>query len=121
VKDWCGRKNTRVARFFFVKHTKIVKIYQIARQFTKWQYNLTSNFKNTKCPKIHQKFSFQSLKKMYQNWDFWFENVASGNPDKHYWQMPHNEWATLFFGFFNCQHFKPLGRFYKTVSAEIYG
>jgi hypothetical protein len=31
-------------------------------------------------PENIPKFSFQGLKKIYLNWDFWFENIPSGRP-----------------------------------------
>jgi hypothetical protein len=60
----------RVARFFLTQYTKAVenvpdchKIYQMAIEYTKWP-----------------NFSVSKPSKIYPNWDFWFENIASGNP-----------------------------------------
>jgi hypothetical protein len=33
-----------------------------------------------KCPKNIPTFSIPRPFKIYQNWDFWFDNIPSGNP-----------------------------------------
>jgi hypothetical protein len=68
---------TGVARFLLVKHTKrgknipydeiIHKIYPMAVKQTKWPQNIPTS-------SIVRPF------KIYPNWDFWFENMPSGNP-----------------------------------------
>jgi hypothetical protein len=52
------------------------KIYQMAIKYTKW----LSNTKNVL--KFTHNFILQGLK-INQNWDFWYENMPSGNPGAH--------------------------------------
>jgi hypothetical protein len=37
--------------------------------------------KYTKWRKKNTKFSSQKASKIYQNWDFWYENIPSGNSE----------------------------------------
>jgi hypothetical protein len=43
------------------------KLYQMAIKYSNRPYNIT--------------FSVSRSSKIYPNWDFWFENKPSGNPD----------------------------------------
>jgi hypothetical protein len=65
------------ARFFMVQLTKNgkeynkwPKIYQIAVKYTKWPYIKQTNI-----------FPLNGPTKFSPNWDFWFKNEPSGNPD----------------------------------------
>jgi hypothetical protein len=44
------------------------KTYQMAIKYTKWLENLPTS-------------SIARPSKIYPNWNFWFENMPSGNPD----------------------------------------
>jgi hypothetical protein len=70
-----------VARFFLTQYTKTGKIYQIANKlpngheiyqmaviYSKWPWNMST-------------VSIPRATKIYPKWDFWFENIPSGNPD----------------------------------------
>jgi hypothetical protein len=59
---------TRVARCVLVQHTKMVKIYHSVSKYTQWTYNIPT------C-------SIPRPSKIYPNWDFWYANIPSGNPD----------------------------------------
>jgi hypothetical protein len=48
-------------------HIAIPRMYQMAVIYSKWHTNL----------------SIPKPCKMYPNWDFWFENIPSGNPAVH--------------------------------------
>jgi hypothetical protein len=53
----------------------------MATKYTKWQqkYNKwPQNRPNGR--KIYQHFSLQDPPKFTPNWEFWFENMPSGNP-----------------------------------------
>jgi hypothetical protein len=43
-------------------------IYHLAIKLTKWSLNMLAS-------------STERPFKIYPNWDFWFENIPSGNPD----------------------------------------
>jgi hypothetical protein len=74
---------TRVARLFLVQHTKRGKIYQMTT-------NIPNGHKlpipiGRKISKRLQNIPTSSVarpSKIYQNWDFGFENIPSGNPDR---------------------------------------
>jgi hypothetical protein len=62
----------KVARFFLGQHTQTGKIYlPNNHKYTKWPYNIPNGHK------IYQHLPLQDP----QKWDFWFENIPSGNPD----------------------------------------
>jgi hypothetical protein len=42
-------------------------MYQMGVMYSKWLYNISN-------------FTFQGPPKIYPNYDFWFENIPSGNP-----------------------------------------
>jgi hypothetical protein len=71
---------TRVARFFLVQNTKWpenrpngqkidqwAKIYQMAGKLTGWPQTIPTS-------------SIVRPSQIYPNWDFWIENIPSGNP-----------------------------------------
>jgi hypothetical protein len=43
-------------------------------KYTKREYTISN------AHKIYQQFPIQDPPKNYQKWDFWFENIPSGNP-----------------------------------------
>jgi hypothetical protein len=49
--------------------TSYLNIYQIVIMHSKWALNIPT-------------FSIQIPSKIYPNWDFWYENIPSGNPDR---------------------------------------
>jgi hypothetical protein len=53
----------------------------MAIKCTKWSYNLPT-------------YSILRPSKIYQNWDFWFENVPFGNPGLNCKLMPRKDSAT---------------------------
>jgi hypothetical protein len=72
---------SRVARLFLMQHTKTGKIYLngeiepnrhkiplMAGKLTKMAINIPTS-------------SIARTSKIYPNWDIWFENIPSGNPD----------------------------------------
>jgi hypothetical protein len=46
----------------------------MAIKYTNWQQNRPNGHKNLPTSFIAR------LSKIYPNWDFWFENIPSGNP-----------------------------------------
>jgi hypothetical protein len=55
------------------------KIYQMGKKYTKWAKNIPNG------QKIYQHLPLQDPPKFThpnKNWDLWFENMPSGNPDK---------------------------------------
>jgi hypothetical protein len=74
------RHPLRVARSFLVHDTKTGKnvpnehkMHQIVIKYTNWPQRPNGN-------KIYPPIPLQDLPKMLPNWDFWFENIPSGNP-----------------------------------------
>jgi hypothetical protein len=51
------------------KYTKLPQHYQMAIKYTKWPLRIPA-------------FSILRASKINPNWDFWFENKPSGNPDR---------------------------------------
>jgi hypothetical protein len=47
---------------------------------TKWSKNIPNGRNIFKTVKEYQCFPFQGPPKFYPNWEFWFENMPSGNP-----------------------------------------
>jgi hypothetical protein len=67
--------NCKVARFSILQYSKNWKntpidnnIYQITAKYTEWPWNIP------KC-------SIMRPIKIFRNWDFWYENIPSGNPN----------------------------------------
>jgi predicted secreted protein len=54
--------------------------YDIPKQGKIYQ-NYQTTITHAKWPKNIQIFSIPRPSKIYLNWDFWFENIPSGNPD----------------------------------------
>jgi hypothetical protein len=80
--ETCGwaRSNTsdnRFARFIMVQHTKTGKLCQLTIKYTKLPQNTYIDQMAIKYTNI---FHYKILQ-IYPNWDFWFENIPSGNPD----------------------------------------
>jgi hypothetical protein len=70
-----------VARFF-VKHTKMGKIYQTNPKYTKLPQH-TPKRRKVGRPKGHKKIPVLSISrpsKIYPKFGFWFKNKPSGNP-----------------------------------------
>jgi hypothetical protein len=70
---------TRVARFFFVKRTKTGETIPNDHKYTKWLLNRQNGpimdqmaIEYTNIP-----ISLQDPSKFTQNWEFWFENLAT--------------------------------------------
>jgi hypothetical protein len=96
-KDPFFRGRSRVARFFMTQCTKTGKIYTILPQnyrmavkYTNCQYLIPNGHK------IFQPFSNSRLSQIYPNWDFWFENIPSGNPGPQEKSMEKNPWLLAF-------------------------
>jgi hypothetical protein len=49
--------------------------YQMDKKYFQWPQNSPNGHK------IYQDFSIARPSKIYPNWDFWFENKPSGNPE----------------------------------------
>jgi hypothetical protein len=65
----------------------IGKTYQNGDEYTKLPQNVPNGqcitqttVKFSKCTLNIPRFSIPRSSKMYPNWDFWFENIPSGNP-----------------------------------------
>jgi hypothetical protein len=58
------------------------RTYPNGETFTKWTQYKTHHHKNTNWPSNLAKISTPRLSKIYiyQNWEFWYENIPSGNP-----------------------------------------
>jgi hypothetical protein len=74
------RLHSRVAGFFLVQHTKRGKIHQMTTYNTKWPKIYLMVGKLTKLPQNIPTSSIVRPSKIYPNWNFWFENIPSGNP-----------------------------------------
>jgi hypothetical protein len=47
---------------------------------TKWSLNVPIDRKFYQMEKIYQHLPIEDPPKIYPKWDFWFENMPSGNP-----------------------------------------
>jgi hypothetical protein len=57
-------------------------IYQITRKYTKRPYlNIPNGRKIDQMSRKYTNISIARPSKIYPNWDFWLENIPSGNPD----------------------------------------
>jgi hypothetical protein len=56
------------------------KIHHITIKYTKWPLNIPNG---RKIDQMTIKSSIARYSKIYSNWDFWFGNMPSGNPDLH--------------------------------------
>jgi hypothetical protein len=61
--------------FLGTVYQKRGKIYQMATTYIKWPKHIPDGHK------IYQHLTLQGPPKLIQNWDFWFENMQSGNPE----------------------------------------
>jgi hypothetical protein len=73
----------RVARFFLTQFTKMVKNMPNGHKIY-----LHNGRKTFDMSKIHKHSPLQGPPKFTQNWDFWFENIPSGNPGWYYCRLP---------------------------------
>jgi hypothetical protein len=117
----------------FCRHNipKRGKIYQIATKLPHGHKMYQAAVIYSKWPKNKPNFSIPRPSKIYPNWDFWFENIPSGNPVLHKYFLP----PTLIFSFTACltgdivshleyfllRIFDPKNQFYETVSARNEG
>jgi hypothetical protein len=69
--------------FSWYKIPKRGEIYQMTTKYTKWPKDISNGRKIDQLVKNIPIFSIARLSKIYPNWEFWFENKPSGNPDTH--------------------------------------
>jgi hypothetical protein len=56
------------------------KIFKMATKYTKWPQNIPNGHKIYQMATKYIKYTIARPSKFYPNWDFWFENMPSGNP-----------------------------------------
>jgi hypothetical protein len=80
---WLGSK-AGLPDFSWHNIPKWGKIYQIATKLPKGHKIYQMAVVYSKSPLNTPTFSIQRPSNIYPNWDFWFENIPSGNPDRRY-------------------------------------
>jgi hypothetical protein len=64
-----------VARFLLIQHTKTGK----NTKYIKWTQNILNGRKINQVAMKYTNIFYSRPSKIFPNWDFWFENMPSGN------------------------------------------
>jgi hypothetical protein len=76
--------SARVARFFLIQYTKMGENIPNYKNFTEWSQNIPNAQKIFQMTRKYTNISNLRTSNIYPNWDFWSENIPSGNPGPHH-------------------------------------